>query len=261
MTGALVVAAAGWSPARVWEMPGGRPRAEHVHGARYVSWAACGGIPRVVGGADGIVNLSTRIPDPTRSGWSWTRSAHSKRSRAGGGGPSYVAVGYASAEIRIWEPESGDVRSTLTGMAAQSRAWPGRSPPIGGSCWPAARGTVWPGSGTRVGRVPGQPAGRCLSGLAGHAGGRPTGAGEAGQSDAVQLWDPVRARWWPRSATRELSRRRRYRQPSPGEQGGLPVAFASWAGSASSGSGSGAERGAGPAAGPPAGRVGGRRSW
>ena len=195
-----LVAAAAWSAPRVWEMPGGEIRElSTIHGARYVSWVTLAdGIPRVVAGAYGIVELvdpdtgSHEIRLEPDDG-----SAHVE-SVAGlaAAGRSYVAVGYASGRIRIWEPESGDVPATLTGHGS----------PVASLAWAVAadwRLLLASGSRDGVARIWDALSGECLASLpcptplwdlswALLADGRLVLA-TAGQSHAVQLWDPVRA--------------------------------------------------------------------
>ena len=261
---ALVVAAAGGSSACVWEMPGGQTRElSAVRGARYVSWVTLAdGIPRVAAATFGIVELV----DPDTGSHEIRLdldddSAHVE-SVAGlaAAGRSYVAVGYASGQIRIWEPESGDVPAALIGHDS----------PVASLAWAvAADGRLLLASGSRDGgaRIWDALAGECLAILpspmplwdlswAVLADGRLVLA-TAGQGCAVHLWDPVRAMVVaeiggedsPAAGVAIVSL-------PPGEQGELLAASASRGGIYVFRVGvKGAERPAGPTAGPPAGRV------
>jgi len=109
------------TPARVWELSGDTVSELSVlDDARYVSWAAMDpGAPLVVAGGGRSQEVHTYLPETGASTAELTPGADvpeplSAVEAVVVGGQAYLAGGYRSGEIVIWDLSSGDVRITLT---------------------------------------------------------------------------------------------------------------------------------------------------
>jgi WD40 repeat protein len=195
-----LVAAGAWSAPVLWDTGGLTRSLENRDRGRYVCWVTLtDGIPRVVAdGEHGTVEIFDPDSESTAIRLVPDDSDEAVASVAGlrAAGRSYVAVGYASGRIRIWDAESAAVLVSVSEQGGQivSLAWA-----------VAADGRLLLASGSQdhTARIWDALSGECLASMSCEvsvwdlcwavlADGRLMLA-TTSATYAVELWDPVRA--------------------------------------------------------------------